>query len=145
MRQGTNAVLIAGAAVFMGAIFHAPAPTPGILPLIHSAPGGTPPTMSQGVKGDSRSSPCTAYQAAGRNADSASYGAALKVWHQFEYPAGVKNPNITYVIALAPDPIHTQLSLYFDRTMEAIQAAARDETYVYDSSWLPWQLDTAPL
>jgi len=126
----------------MGAIFHAPAPTPGILPLIHSAPGGTPPTMSQGVKGDSRSSPCTAYQAAGRNADSASYGAALKVWHQFEYPAGVKNPNITYVIALAPDPIHTQLSLYFDRTMEAIQAAARDETYVYDSSWLPWQLDT---
>src|ERR1700691_3821653 len=27
----------------------------------------------------------TAYQAKGRNADNASYGAALEVWHQFEY------------------------------------------------------------
>lgn len=43
------------------------------------------------------------------------------------------------MIALVPDPVHTHLSLQFDRSLEAIQQAAQDERYTYDSSWLPWQ------
>lgn len=48
-------------------------------------------------------------------------------------------PGITLMIATVPDPVHTHLSLQFDRSLEAIQQAAQDEHYTYDSSWLPWQ------
>ncbi len=43
------------------------------------------------------------------------------------------------MIATLPDPIHTHLSLQFDRTLEALQQAAQDERYTYDSSWIPWK------
>jgi hypothetical protein len=46
---------------------------------------------------------------------------------------------IEFVIATVPDPLHTHLNLLFDRTIEAIQQAAQDEKYTYDSSWLPWK------
>ncbi len=46
-----------------------------------------------------------------------------------------------YAVALVPDPRHTHLSLLFDRSIEAIQQAAQDEGYTYNSSWMPWQLD----
>ncbi len=48
-------------------------------------------------------------------------------------------PGIRVMIATIPDPRHTHLSLQFDRTLEAIQQAAQDERYTYDSSWLPWK------
>jgi len=50
--------------------------------------------------------------------------------------------NIQYAIALAPDPRHTNLSVMFDRQMVAIQQAAQDENYAYNSSWLPWALES---
>jgi hypothetical protein len=43
-----------------------------------------------------------------------------------------------FVIATAPDPISTHLPLMFDRVIEAIQQAAQDDNYTYDSSWFPW-------
>ena len=49
---------------------------------------------------------------------------------------------IRYVVALAPDPRHTNLSLLFDREMVAIQQAAQDEGYNYNSSWLPWETES---
>ncbi|HEY1985135.1 MAG TPA: hypothetical protein VGG85_06985 [Terracidiphilus sp.] len=51
---------------------------------------------------------------------------------------GALPKDIRLVIATVPDPIHTHLSLQFDRTLEALQQAAQDEKYNYDSSWLPW-------
>ncbi len=42
------------------------------------------------------------------------------------------------VIAIVPDPRHTHLAILFDRDMEVIEAAAQDDGYTYDSSWLPW-------
>jgi hypothetical protein len=48
---------------------------------------------------------------------------------------------IHYAIALAPDPRHTNLSLSFDRQMVAVQQAAQDEGYTYDTSWLPWKTE----
>jgi hypothetical protein len=47
------------------------------------------------------------------------------------------------VVATVPDPLHTHLNLQFDRTIEAIQQAAQDEGYTYDSSWLPWKQHAA--
>jgi len=50
-----------------------------------------------------------------------------------------------FVIATVPDPLHTHLSLLFDRFAEAIQQGAMDEGYEYDSSWLPWDTDEPSL
>lgn len=48
-------------------------------------------------------------------------------------------PHIEFIVATLPDPLHTHLNLQFDRAIEAIQQAAQDEGYTYDSSWLPWK------
>jgi hypothetical protein len=48
---------------------------------------------------------------------------------------------LRFVIATLPDPLHTHFSLSFDRTIEAIQQAAQDEQYIYNSSWLPWDTE----
>jgi len=50
-------------------------------------------------------------------------------------------PGIRVMIATVPDPRHTHLSLQFDRALEAVQQAAQDERYTYDSSWLPWKTE----
>jgi hypothetical protein len=50
---------------------------------------------------------------------------------------------LQYVIAILPDPLHTHLPLTFDRDAQAIQEAAQDGGYVYDSSWLPWETEEA--
>ena len=46
---------------------------------------------------------------------------------------------ITFLVVTVPDPLHTHLSLQFDRTLEALQQALQDEKFTYDSSWLPWK------
>jgi hypothetical protein len=46
-----------------------------------------------------------------------------------------------YAIALTPDPRHTHLSPFFDRSIEAIQQAAQDDGYTYNSSWMPWAIE----
>src|SRR5215471_4079364 len=50
-----------------------------------------------------------------------------------------------FIIATLPDPLHTHFSLSFDRSVEAIQQAAQDEDYDYDSSWLPWEVEEPAL
>jgi hypothetical protein len=47
-------------------------------------------------------------------------------------------PELRFIIATLPNPIHTHFSLEFDRTADALQQAAQDQGYNYDSSWLPW-------
>ncbi len=63
------------------------------------------------------------------------------------YPEGTAVPDevkpvatgkLGFVIAVVPNPVQTHLPLMFDRSIEAIQQAAQDESYVYDSSWFPW-------
>ncbi len=96
-------------------------------------------------------SECTAYlppvEAASAAASDSNRGVAFKVVQSFfgpeaaraRLPAGVR-----YTIALAPDPVHTNLSLVFDREISLIQQSAQDEGYEYDSSWLPWSSSEAP-
>ncbi len=52
---------------------------------------------------------------------------------------------LQFVIAILPDPLHTHLSLSFDRQIEAIQQAAQDEGYLFDSSWMPWETERPSL
>src|ERR1700677_4621989 len=49
--------------------------------------------------------------------------------------------HLRFVIATLPDPLHTHFPLIFDRPPEAIEEAAQDDGYVYDSSWLPWDTE----
>ena len=52
-------------------------------------------------------------------------------------PAGYGR-SIKFVIAFVPDPVHTHLGLFFDRSVEALQQAAQHEGYVFDRCVLPW-------
>lgn len=65
------------------------------------------------------------------------YGSAQKQ----RLTPGELPPGIRIMIATIPDPRHTHLSLQFDRTLEAVQQAAQDERYTYDSAWLPWKTE----
>lgn len=52
-------------------------------------------------------------------------------------------PNDTQLaamIAIVPDPVHSHMSLIFDRTLEALRLAAGAMDYVADRYWLPWRL-----
>ena len=46
---------------------------------------------------------------------------------------------IHFVIATAPDPVHTHLSLFFDRSIDAIQQGATSQGYLFDRAIMPWQ------
>ncbi len=56
---------------------------------------------------------------------------------------GALPEGIRLMVVTVPDPLHTHLDLQFDRTLEAVQQAAQDEKYTYDSSWLPWRSNNA--
>jgi hypothetical protein len=49
-----------------------------------------------------------------------------------------RTSKLKFVIATLPDPIHTHQAVLFDQFTAAIQDAAQDEQYDFDSSWLPW-------
>jgi hypothetical protein len=66
-----------------------------------------------------------------------------------DVPAAQKNPaqrssQLKFVIALLPDPVHTHQPVLFDQFAVAVQEAAQDEKYDFDSSWLPWDDDELP-
>lgn len=58
-------------------------------------------------------------------------------------PAPISLKGIHIIVATVADPLHTHLNLQFDRTIDAIQQAAQDQGYTYDSSWLPWKAQEA--
>lgn len=47
-------------------------------------------------------------------------------------------PTLNFLVVLVPDPITTHLALYFDRTIEALEAAAQQHGLFLDRYWLPW-------
>ena len=49
-----------------------------------------------------------------------------------------KTSHLKFVVAILPDPVHTHLPALFDQFAVAVQEAAQDEKYDFDSSWLPW-------
>ena len=51
---------------------------------------------------------------------------------------GGSGKHIRFVIAIVPDPVHTHLGLFFDRSIEALQQAAQRQSYIFDRAILPW-------
>jgi hypothetical protein len=51
-------------------------------------------------------------------------------------------PDVTAraLIAIAPDPVRTHMSLTFDRALEGLQLAAQGSGYFMDRYWLPWRV-----
>jgi hypothetical protein len=46
--------------------------------------------------------------------------------------------DIQFAIAMVPDPIHTHLSLFFDRSIDAIQQGAQQAGWIFDRATMPW-------
>jgi hypothetical protein len=90
---------------------------------------------------------CPAFNDPAAEEDSSSNGKITSLVRRYLYgtSASAKDAasslpeNVRFMIATVPDPLHTHLSLQFDRTLEALQQALQDEGYTYDSSWLPWK------
>jgi hypothetical protein len=43
------------------------------------------------------------------------------------------------ILAIAPDPVHTNGSLLFDRYIDAVEDALQDSGWDYQGSWMPWR------
>jgi hypothetical protein len=42
------------------------------------------------------------------------------------------------IVAVLPDPVHTQLALRFDESADELQNSMQDLGWTYDRAWLPW-------
>ncbi len=51
---------------------------------------------------------------------------------------------INFAIAMVPDPVHTHLSLFFDRAMDAIQQGAQQSGWIPDRATMPWDSQEHP-
>jgi hypothetical protein len=49
-----------------------------------------------------------------------------------------------FVIAIVPDPVHTHLALYFDRTIDTIEEALQDDGYIFYEAVVPWDQAAHP-
>ena len=153
MKQGagyTVLVAVALAAVRLTGGSAAPVQRTAGAPLVSiHGPGKKLPPDAGAYKGG-----CTAFLASregGQGSKDPNRGAAKASLDTFfrldpaveTAPQLAQEKGVRYAIALAPDPVHTNLGLLFDREMVMVQQAAQDDGYTYDSSWLPWGTDSA--
>jgi hypothetical protein len=45
---------------------------------------------------------------------------------------------VRFIVATVPDPIHSHLSLFFDRSIDVIIEGINTQTYLFDRSLMPW-------
>ncbi len=57
-------------------------------------------------------------------------------------PSERVKPDITAIIAVVPDPVHTHMGLEYDRAIDALMQAGADNGYLRSFYWLPWKLPT---
>jgi hypothetical protein len=67
------------------------------------------------------------------------YGTSLPPGTEIPEEIAERTSKLRFVIATLPDPLHTHQAVLFDQFAAAIQDAAQDEHYDFDSSWLPWE------
>jgi hypothetical protein len=51
--------------------------------------------------------------------------------------------DVQVMIAIEPDPIHTHLSLLFDRDLDTLGDALQESGWEYETNWMPWSLEKA--
>ncbi len=49
-----------------------------------------------------------------------------------------------FIIAIVPDPVHTHLALYFDRTIDTIEEALQDDGWLFYRAIVPWDQEAHP-
>ena len=71
--------------------------------------------------------------------------AEAQVLDMWGVPEGQRN-DVDFVIATVPDPVHTHLSLVFDRNIDAIEkgAQASGQGYLFSRAWMPWKDQASP-
>lgn len=52
--------------------------------------------------------------------------------------------NTRFIVATVADPVHTHLSLFFDRQIDAIQEAVQADGYLFARSYVPWDPNEHP-
>jgi hypothetical protein len=52
--------------------------------------------------------------------------------------ASLKAQDSEFIIATVADPVHTHLSLFFDRTIDSIQQGAQETGWIFDRAKVPW-------
>jgi hypothetical protein len=150
MRRGVGALFVAFLAV---RIFLGPVSTPSQSPSSSQQPKATktPPSRVPPAAGKktaevrvSASGPCetSSEKCPGKgllDAVHASLSASTpksdlaSLWNVSE---DVKNAH--FLIATVPDPVHTHLSLLFDRQVAAIEQAVQQAGYLFSRAYLPW-------
>ena len=60
-----------------------------------------------------------------------------------EVPLNVQG-GLKFVVAIVPDPVHTHLSLFFDRSIDAIEQGAQRAGYAFDRAIMPWDYLSHP-
>ncbi len=55
-----------------------------------------------------------------------------------------RETNVQVLLATIPDPVASHFSLYFDRDIEALEAAAGNSGFAISQFWLPWEITEAP-
>jgi hypothetical protein len=58
-------------------------------------------------------------------------------------PAGERD-KVEYLVALVADPVHTHLSLFFDRTVDALQQGVQQSNYLFSRATIPWDNQQHP-
>jgi hypothetical protein len=54
-------------------------------------------------------------------------------------PGVAGRPNLSFLVVTLPDPVTTHLALYFDRTIEMVEAALQHRDLYLSRYWLPWR------
>ena len=68
---------------------------------------------------------------------------AYRAGEHWGVPEG-ENKRILFVIASVPDPIHTHLSLFFDRNIDSILKGAQASDFLFSRATMPWDSDEHP-
>src|SRR5437763_6447027 len=55
------------------------------------------------------------------------------------FPQTETTPSVKAIIAVVPDPARPNMTLQFDRTIDALMAATGDNGYFSSYYWLPWK------
>jgi hypothetical protein len=67
----------------------------------------------------------------------------IRLKQEFEKLAQSEN-QVSFAVAIVPDPVHTHLSLFFDRTIDAIQEGAQEAQWIFDRATMPWDSQEHP-
>ncbi|HLK05347.1 MAG TPA: hypothetical protein VKT53_12975 [Candidatus Acidoferrum sp.] len=106
--------------------------------------GGTPAKRSHGHTAEGIEDALFAYFGADLEQElSVEESVQLDLYEHWFVPRA-ERPSTRFAIAILPDPAHTQLNLYFDRGIEAIEQAAQESGYNFDRATMPWDLDEHP-